>query len=319
MITKAQRVRLGIFISVGTLFLLVFLIVVAGSKLMERRDTYYIMYNDVSVNGLQIGGQVKYHGIQVGRIENISIHPKDVSKIIVEISIQHGTPIMQDVIAKMVLVGITGLKQIELTGGSKQEALLKPGSYIKSGPSAMDAITGKAEAIATKVELLLNNIIEITNEENRSHISNVLKTVDQVVTEGAPRVNNAVAHVDSITYNLAKISRQANQTIARINQIVNSQQTTNILNNVETFSDKVAAIDLQKTVDDINLLIANLNATVNQTTILVNRLDSTVLKARPEIQATVESLRETVEYLNEFSRQISEDPSLLIKSKRPTK
>jgi len=50
-VSKAQQFRLGIFITVATTLMVVFLIMIAGNRLMEKRDIYYVNYLDVSVNG----------------------------------------------------------------------------------------------------------------------------------------------------------------------------------------------------------------------------------------------------------------------------
>jgi len=52
------------------------------------------------------------------------------------------------------ILGITGLKILELRGGRNESISLKPGDYIKSGTSSTEMITGKAEILAEKVEVL---------------------------------------------------------------------------------------------------------------------------------------------------------------------
>jgi len=140
MVSKAQKVRLGIFIITISIILLVFLVLVAGNKLIEKRDNYFILYKDVSVNGLQIGSQVKYHGINIGRVDEINIDKDDVRNVIVSLSIKQGTPIKNDVKATLAPVGITGLMQIELIGGSVEAPLLNPGYFIGAGSSSLQNI-----------------------------------------------------------------------------------------------------------------------------------------------------------------------------------
>ena len=152
MVSKAQKFRLGIFIAFSSVLLIVFLVVVAGNKLLEKRDEYYIHYEDTSVIGLQVGGQVKYHGISVGRVDDIRIDKEDVKMVIVTISVKEGTPLKEDILATLAPVGITGLKQIELSGGTNEAKLLKPKSNILPGKSVLDSITGKAEIIAEKLK-----------------------------------------------------------------------------------------------------------------------------------------------------------------------
>jgi hypothetical protein len=49
---------------------------------------------------------------------------------------------------------------------------------------------------------------------------------------------------------------------------------------------------------------------------MVSRLDAVVQKNSPDLNSIIEELKETVENLNEFTRLIADDPSLLIRSSR---
>ena len=121
MATRAQQIRLGIFFLVSLAVLALFFSVVAGSHLLSQRDTYYIEFTDMPISGLNKGASVKYLGLSIGRIEDISIAPDDLATVVVEISIdkeQAENAIRTDTQARMASLGITGLKYIELFGGS---------------------------------------------------------------------------------------------------------------------------------------------------------------------------------------------------------
>ena len=93
MVTRSQKIRLGIFVTISMLILLATLGIVTTRKFFEARDTYYVGYYDISVTGLQEGGSVKYQGINVGYVSRISIDPEDIRRVIVEVSLDKGTPI----------------------------------------------------------------------------------------------------------------------------------------------------------------------------------------------------------------------------------
>jgi len=374
MITKAQKVRLGIFIAIGCTLILMFAGVVAGSQLLQKRDIYYIEYEDVSVHGLQVGGAVLYHGIKVGRVESIKINPDDVSKIIITISVEAGTPIKEDVLATLVPVGITGLKSIELKGGSNEAKLVKLKTFLKTGVSTFDSITGKAESIAEKIDLIASNISNMTNEENqknialileetslllqdtRTNLSGTLNSLNKIASSTAEIAGSTATNLDKLTNttnkqiedigtnlnksitdmtnntnllltdtrkqismigdnsnqlimqttkDIALMTASINSSLNRINQIVNTAQFDSLIVNVNTISGKLASSDLKQ-------LVTDLNATIVQTNSLVSNLDRTVTRGRTDLLETLESLREAAENLNEFSKQISENPSLLL-------
>ena len=72
MATKAQKVRLAVFVIAASCVLVSFILVAAGVQLMRDRDLYYIDF-DASVSGLVVGDAVKYQGIKVGRVVTTGI------------------------------------------------------------------------------------------------------------------------------------------------------------------------------------------------------------------------------------------------------
>jgi len=282
---------------------------IAGQKLLERRDYYSVIYKDISVSGLQVGGAVKYHGINIGRIDDISIDREDVQNVIVQISVKKGTPLKEDVKASLTPVGITGLLQIEISGGSNEADLLSPGAYIQPGTSTFESISGQAELLADKLNQVLENIGEITSYENQARIKGILSNVDLILADNKTSFENIMTSLDSTTYYLAQISKSSSAAIAQLNQILESQQLTNILDNTEKITQDIASADLHKLIND-------LNETINEVDETFAHLDQTHLRTRQDLIQSVQMLNETLNYLNEFSRLISEDPSLLLRSKR---
>ncbi len=351
MISKAQKVRLGIFLTIGSLLILIFAGVVAGGKLFERKDVYYVEFDDVSVTGLQVGGDVLYHGIKVGRVDNIKIKPQDVSKVIVSISMEAGTPIKEDVRAILVFVGITGLKAVELTGGSNEAETIKPKSFIPTGTSTLDTITGKAESIVEKIDRIAANLENMTNEQNQKNIAGILEQTNLILTDTRANLTGTLnslniivrsvsviadststnigkltdsarlvmldtrsqirsigSHTDSLvlkaTRDMATITASINSTLTRINQVVNSAQFDSLITNTNTISGKLASADLKQ-------LVTDLNTTIIQANSLLGNLDRTVTRGKTDFLETLESLREAAENLNEFAREISENPPSL--------
>jgi phospholipid/cholesterol/gamma-HCH transport system substrate-binding protein len=309
MVSSAQKFRLGLFIVIISVLMIIFLIMVAGNKLMEQRDTYFIRYEDRTVSGLQIGGPVKYYGISIGRVEDISIDPADVSNVIVEISVKAGTPIKKDIKASLTPIGITGLLQIELSGGTNLAENAKPGSFIQAGPSTFESITGKAEVISEKIEFLLNNLIAITDEENQTKLQNILTNVDIVVNENVSAVNSTMKQIEKISFELKDITVSLNEITAKLNETIQEGHLDRIVANADSVMTIAAAIDIQK-------IATELQDAIHQTNVTLTNIDATHLESRQDILDLIDSLIETIDNLNEFSRMLTEDPTILIRSRR---
>ncbi len=306
MVTKAQKFRLGIFITVISVLMIMFLIMVAGTKIMQKRDIYYIRYKDTSVTGLQIGGPVKYRGIGIGRVDDISIDLENISDIIVTASIKSDTPIKGDMKASLIPIGITGLVQVEITGGSQEAELLESGSYINAGQSTFESISGKAEIIANKFEILLNNLNTITSEENAKRLNNIIANVDTIIDDNQSSIINTVASLEVITKDLEQIANSTRSLLERFDKIMESGQVEKIVTSTEKITSDLADSDLKQIIIDIHKLTVDANNAISH-------IDATHLESRQDLLDTIESLKETIDYLNDFSRQISEDPSVLIR------
>ncbi|MCD4665855.1 MAG: hypothetical protein K8R68_11350 [Bacteroidales bacterium] len=61
-------------------------------------------------------------------------------------------------------------------------------------------------------------------------------------------------------------------------------------------------------------MINKMALALDQTNKTFTHLDLTILKSRHDILSSAEILRESLEYFNEFTRLISENPSLLLRS-----
>ncbi|MCK9331060.1 MAG: MlaD family protein [Candidatus Cloacimonetes bacterium] len=315
MITKAQKVRLAVFLIIGFFILIMILALLLGSKLSEKRDFYKISYDDTSVAGLQIGGAVLYRGIRIGRVEDIEIDKKNITNIIVTISIKAQTPIKADQEAKLVIVGITGLKQIELSGGTNESPYLKPGDMIPAGRSLFDNLSDTAEVLTMKIEIIMDNLIAITNPNNQEKLSNILTNVDNIIAESRTPIKQSFENIDELTAELTIASINLNHIMSELNKTIDFNKIGKIVDNAEQISNNLAQIDIPEIEKSVLLTINNLNEAINKTNMILFRVDGVIQRNSPDINATIEELRETVENLSEFVRLLNEDPSILWRSR----
>ncbi|MBM4404519.1 MAG: MCE family protein, partial [Candidatus Cloacimonetes bacterium] len=227
MVTKAQKVRLGVFLFIGTILILVFAGAVAGNRLMQKRGLYHIEFEDYSVAGLQVGGAVNFRGIRVGRVERMNISPSDMTKIILTVSIESGTPVKVDCEAILINVGITGLKAVEIRGGTNQSAVLKPGSFIPAGVSMFDDITDRAVSIAVKIDEIANNIANLTNEENRMNIAAILSQTSLLLSSANQNLNTTLADISRLARSVASMTENTEISLATLSN--NLEQNLNII------------------------------------------------------------------------------------------
>lgn len=309
--TRAQRVRLGVFVGTGLGALALGLIILAGMRLGEERDRYTIRYDDgaVSLSGLEVGSPVKYSGIRVGRVDVIRIDPKDVGVVVVEISLNEGTPVAADSSASLGSMGITGLKYIELTRGSRTAALRRAGGEIPAGKSALDDLSNQAGEIASKVNEALDRVNTFVGPDMKARVASVLDRTDTLLatTEATIAENRdslktfsanlatASARFDGLSLQLEGLLADARPELNRL--VGDAGRTTR---NVRDASGDLKGFltDTRKAVQTAEQLMA------------ASRL--TLVQSRESLVEGLKDLRAAAENFKDFSRKVREDPSLLI-------
>ena len=317
MVTRSQKIRLGVFVSVAVAALVITLVIIVAPKMFEDREIYNIGFRNVSVTGLQEGSAVKYQGLAVGFVSKISIDQHDINQVIVEISLEKDVPIRTDTEAEMAFLGITGLKLIELKSGTTTAGDLPPGSFIQSSPSMTEEITGRAEVIAEKAETILNNLITFTSGENldnykkfAQNTSATLEQVNSMLKKNDKPFANTMANVEAFSYQLNDLSQSTQEIVSHVNTLAHSDSLKQFMANMLELSDNLKQAEIVE-------LFGEINRTLDKTNNMLIDMEQAFSKSRTDLVFSIETLKESVEYLNQFSRLISEDPSILIRGAEP--
>jgi phospholipid/cholesterol/gamma-HCH transport system substrate-binding protein len=320
MATRAQKVRLSVFIIASSSVLLVFFLMLVGSRLLRRMDPYFIEYKNISVTGLEPGASVKYHGVQVGRVVAPSV--KDAETIRVHIEVHSGTPIKEDTEAVLTLIGITGLKFIELLGGSMDAPDLPVGGTIEAGESAFEAITGRAEIILAKVEQVLNNLSSMTGPETTDRILATLDAVTTLTTDASGMLNEnrgqigrSLTQLDTLMVYLAHTGENLGNAVARIDAIVNSPEMSATVSNAAAVTERVRteldSMNVAETMAGLRELMGNANK-------MVVNYDMMGMRARDDILGSLSNLEEALDNLREATEIVRDNPSVLLRGRQNT-
>jgi len=336
MTTRMQKLRLGVFMTLALLILVGSVVTLAGLKLWNPRDRYYVRFRE-SISGLEVGSTVKMKGVRVGQVENISIG-RDAESVIVTLSLAPKTPITVDTRAVLTSIGITGLQFIELTGGSTRSKAITPNtprSIIRAGPSTLQTLTGKATDIALKTEALLNNLLNMTAESNQVRLARLLDNTDRLVVSWEDLASSNQGRIKKILTNVDRttgILERAAGTVAKLatdnsgsvrealqaasnaaKSLSRSVQNLKPQDTLDSISNAAGAV--QKRVNDpaITQALSSLSATAKRMSGMVDQLSKVVEHRDRQIGAVMGNLDRASEYLKDFARSIKERPSLLLR------
>ena len=320
MATRAQKIRLALFLVFSFCVLGGFLLVVAGSQLLRQRVNYSIEFEQ-SIGGLTAGDPVKYQGVTVGRVENTRVSAEDISLIVVEISLQAKkipNAIRQDTQALLFSQGVTGLKYIELVAGSKKSPPLPPGSTIPSRGTFFANMEERADQLLTKIELLIFNMGELTNTENRRHFAQLLSSggemmenANALLTQNEAELHATIRNLSTMTGNLAATTQSMKATMDSLQRAVAAEEMRQTAKDLHL---AVQAVRMQLE-GPVPQLLAQLTTMAGNIDTTVTHIDLTVLQGRKSLLDAMENLEETLLNVRQATELIREDPSILIRGR----
>lgn len=277
-------VLVGGFVVSMVIALILWILLMTGRT--GATDAYFVVYENV--NGLKPGVDILYEGFPVGVIKGIEPIDRDRRRRFrVDVGVRRGWPIPEDSRAT-IATGIFSAAVIDIRGG-QSERTLEPGSEIPS-QGAVDVVAAVNSA-ANRATAVLDDVSQRTPQ--------ILANVEDFTT----KMNEAVGQVNALL-------GPAN--LKRIEQI---------LANVETVS------------GEADTVIANLGETRRKVDALIGRIDvlfederGDVAKAIDDLSHSLEAvarhidsiaanLEATTRNLNEFSRQVRENPGVLIRGR----
>lgn len=284
MASKAQRIKVGIFVAITGALLGVVLVVFGGIRLWETKAHYTIEFDD-SVMGLEKGAQVYLNGIRVGRVDSIAVSPTNLDKVVVEIAVASDTPVHTDTKALLQFAGITGLKVIDLRHGTHTAPLLPDGGRIEQGETLLDKVQRQATQIADQSEQLMKRASTI--------VDNLVALTDPKRYEA---LDDIVAGAKTTATNLARASGEMREMVAE-NRVVLKDTLGSI---------RGAAASTK------NIIDTQVSGLVSSASALLSDLGNIVHGSEGQLRSTVFDLRQASRNFKELSRDLRARPSRLL-------
>lgn len=286
---RANYFFVGLFVF-GVFFASLGFILWLGGYSKEENFKYYEIHTQESVAGLGIKAPVRLLGVEVGSVEEINIYDQDELGVNIRIKVKNNTPIKEDTFATLQLQGITGLKFIQLQGGSKNSKELV-------------STHGKIPIIPFKESFLA------TIDRQSEHIFSLVKTADDKSKELLSEKN--LKNLEIFLQNLAQLSANLN---------ANSKNLSLNLSN--------ASLKIGKMADNISLSVQNFNSSLKDikesTSILKNFIKNADAKLntyddiRVSLMQNLELFKQVLIQSNTLIENLQSSPAdLIFKETKP--
>lgn len=283
----------GAFVIAMIAGLVVWIAILAGRT--GATDDYHVYF--ANVMGLSDGTQVFYEGYPVGMIEEIRPTTREGRQVFrLDLSVQRGWRIPDDSVATITASGLLSAVVVNVRAGSST-TLLEPGDEIP-GVEAPDLFAAMS-SVAGDVDAL---------------IKGSLKPIIEALGEGGPEI---IAELEAFTAKL-------NRTLARIDGFLsdeNGRRVEETLGNLETASASLAAVsrELERTRLRVDELLDSASGTIEENRRPVGQavldLQHSLEAVSRRIEAIAYHLEVTTRNMNEFSRQIRENPGVIIRGR----
>ncbi|WP_334189036.1 MlaD family protein [Noviherbaspirillum sp.] len=253
----------------------------------------YQIATKLSVPGLNPQAAVRYRGLDVGRVENISFDPQVVGQILVRISVRPDTPITRSTFATLGYQGVTGIAYVQLDDDGSQPVMLKSSednmARIEMRPSLLDQLENRGMAILRQTEEVakrINNLLEPANQQA------ILAAFDNI-SKAANEIGGIPRQLQPTLAALPGVTKQAQQTLSTLNTL--SKDASRLSASLNDIAGKISSP--QGTIDKIN-------DTADQITAVANRFEHETLPLANDARSSLRMLNRTLNNLSERPQSI---------------
>lgn len=275
--SKVNYTIVGFFVVALTL-----VIVITSFWLTDsNRKTYepYLVYMQEAVSGLSEQAPVKFNGVNVGYVKQISLDPDNPQRVRLLLNIVKGTPITQSTTATLMAQGVTGITYIGLRATEADSPPLekKPGQkypVITSAPSLLVQLDTALRDLTTNMKAVTKIFYKTFDENNQQAIKQSLANIavfSQTLANNSQAINASINHANQVLANMAQASKDLPKTMQQIKQTINS----------------------------LNQSAVSFNAASQQ--------------ALPEMIQLMNHLSVVITHLEQFSNQIENNPAALVR------
>lgn len=314
MMTHEQKTRLGIFLSIAT----VVFIAVAGffilPKLRDPGTDYMVRFKDTSVHGLAVGSPVKYRGVEVGRVTLIEVTRTDLDSVDVGLKIRPELVVKTDMQAVLVYIGLTGQKYIELSGGTPGAANLKARGEIPTGRGLGE----RADDIVANIETTAKRITELLAPENIERFSAFLENAEQSSASVSGLLESRRASLENTLLSLEKASAEFARATEKFVPL--TDDLSRLVRTVEANSERTLGNVADRfSAEELGQVLKDVRSFLDTASVTMKKVEGVLLEQQTELTRTFASLGVAIENLARFSREIAEEPSAILRTRKDKK
>ena len=302
---KINYVAVGIFITVAFIGAIVSMALLTGRT--GSTDPYHSVYTNVT--GVKFGTQVLYEGYPIGQVETVTpVAENGAMRFRVDYEVTEGWQIPDDSVARIGASGLLSAITINIDAGSSPIAH-KPGSQIR-GQEAADLFSVMSEMAGEVSDIAENDIRPLLKTINTTadSFAATVETVGVLVEEDGAKMIRTFSEVAS---DLSVLTKDLNERLPRIAE--------NVDTSTANFADLSA--DLKSTRQKLDTLLSTSDAILGENRDEVKKSIEDLKHVTDSLARHIDAVNQNVEgtarNMYEFSREIRQNPGLLLSGTAP--
>lgn len=277
--TRANFALIGAFTIAVVFAAFGFVFWFSGPSQTAQYKPYELVFPG-SVAGLSRGSDVRFNGLKVGEVTQLSISDVDPSRVDVLISIDKKTPVKTNTKARLEQSGFTGVSYVSLTGGTPgaPDLQAQPGQTyprIQAERSEFQNILENVQRLSTRATDVLEKMEQLL-EANSETIASTLKNAEsftKALADNSGNIDSFIRDVSEISHTLKPLPARIEKLLAAIDPKKINSIATDIAGasaNLKNFSAtglrqyEQLAVDARKAIDTLDHAVRSLEKNPQQ-------------------------------------------------------
>jgi phospholipid/cholesterol/gamma-HCH transport system substrate-binding protein len=269
----SNETKIGALTAIAITVLILGFNFLKGKEVLQRTQKIYAVFKNVE--GMDVSNSVRINGLQIGTVTKINEADKDISGIVVTITLKKDVNIPKNSVA-VINSGLISSSSIVITKGDAAEYLNNGDTIatqnrlnlVSQVEKNIDPIVAKLNGTLESLDSLVEVVGSMFDPRAKNNFSSILAhlaassaSLQYLLNERTGALAQTLNNVDSFTGNLAKNNEHINKTLD------NLQKTTEELSNAK-FKETIGSV--QSAMDQLKDLIAKLNSTNGTFGLLMN-------------------------------------------------
>ena len=205
-------------VALGAVALLIVVAVFYGA--VRIGETGYPLHVDFDrVDGLKIGGQVRYAGVDIGRVTKIGVTEE--GKARATLRIWSGNRIPEGSGFGIGSDGLLGEKFVNISPSEERKTFLKPDTTVNgSPPQGLETFMSTADKLFTRLDRLVTSLEEVFGDSKvKTSLKDTTRNIDELAATLSRMAAGNEGNINAIARNLAMMSGSLRDVAARVDKM----------------------------------------------------------------------------------------------------